>query len=208
MEELLSKIQQSFSEGLPGWDAHQKMINYKRPKATDIEKIDPTARKSAVLALIYPKQDEAHIALMLRNTYNGTHSGQVSFPGGKHEPSDKSLIDTALREAHEELNIRPDEVEVLGELSKIYIPPSRFLVSPFLGFPKHRPNFNRDPHEVAELIEAPLRLILGEADIKEKPLYLEMAKAEITVRYFDILGHTVWGATAMMLKEISEIINK
>lgn len=173
-----------------------------------MEKIDPTARKSAVLALIYPKQDEAHIALMLRNTYNGTHSGQVSFPGGKREPSDKNLVETALREAREELNIHPNDVQVIGELSKIYIPPSRFLVSPFLGFAKLRPDFRRDPHEVAQLIEAPLRLILGEAEIKEKPIYLEVAKTEIMVKYFDILGHTVWGATAMMLKEISELIQK
>ncbi|MEM9052310.1 MAG: CoA pyrophosphatase [Bacteroidota bacterium] len=206
MEELLSKIQQSFSEGLPGWNAHQKMINYRRPKATDIEKVDPTARKSAVLALIYPKHDEAHIALMLRNTYNGTHSGQVSFPGGKQESDDNSLLETALREANEELNIQPGEVEILGALTQVYIPPSRFLVSPFLGFSEQRPNFSKDPYEVAELIEAPLRLILNDAEIKEKPLYLEIAKTEITVKYFDILGHTVWGATAMMLKEISELI--
>jgi len=206
MEELIAKIQHSFSKGLPGWKAHQKMINYERPRASEIQRIDPEARKSAVLALLYPENNEPHIALMLRNTYLGTHSGQVSFPGGKREPDDKTLKETALREAQEELNIYPKDVNILGALSQVYIPPSRFLVSPFLGYSKHRPNFIRNPHEVAEIIEAPLRLILDEADIKEKSIYLEMAKGKITVKYFDILGHTVWGATAMMLKEISELI--
>ncbi|MCZ4409544.1 CoA pyrophosphatase [Cryomorphaceae bacterium 1068] len=193
---------------LPGWDAHSKMINYIRPSAIDVEKVDPEARHGAVLALIYPVDNIPHVALMLRNTYEGTHSGQVSFPGGKREQIDKDLIQTALREAHEEMNIRPEEVTVVGPLSKVYIPPSRFLVAPFVGYSQKRPNFKRDPLEVAEIIEAPLHIILEESSIKQKPIFVQVTNSELEVKYFDILGHTVWGATAMMLKELAEILTE
>jgi 8-oxo-dGTP pyrophosphatase MutT (NUDIX family) len=99
VDELILRIQKAIERPLPGWGAHRKMINYMRPKATDVEEVDPDARKGAVLALIYPINNEPHVALMLRNTYNGAHSGQVSFPGGKYEQTDKDLVQTALREA-------------------------------------------------------------------------------------------------------------
>jgi len=207
VDELILRIQEAVKLPLPGWEAHRKMINYTRPKVTDVELIDPDARQGAVLALLYPKDKEPHIALMLRNKYDGTHSGQVSFPGGKREIQDKDLVETALREAHEEMNILPDHVTVVGALSKVYIPPSRFLVSPFIGYSMERPRFKPDRIEVAEIIEAPLRLILEESSIKEKPIFVQVTNSELDVKYFDILGHTVWGATAMMLKELAEILN-
>lgn len=207
MDELISRIQEAVKRPLPGWEAHRKMINYMRPKVTDVELIDPDAKQGAVLALLYPKNKEPHVALMLRNTYDGTHSGQVSFPGGKREIQDKDLMQTALREAHEEMNILPDRVTVVGALSKVYIPPSRFLVSPFIGYSMERPRFKPDQIEVAEIIEAPLRLILEESSIKEKLIFVQVTNSELDVKYFDILGHTVWGATAMMLKELAEILN-
>lgn len=206
MNELILRIQNAVEQPLPAWDAHRKMINYMRPKATDVEKVDPDARQGAVLALLYPKNNEPHVALMLRNTYDGTHSGQVSFPGGKHEQTDKDLMQTALREAHEEMNIHPEGVTVVGPLSKVYIPPSRFLVSPFVGYSRERPDFKPDPVEVAEIIEAPLKLILAESSIKEKPIFVQITNSELEVKYFDILGHTVWGATAMILKELAEML--
>ncbi len=208
MDELILRIQKAIERPLPGWGAHRKMINYMRPRATDVEEVDPDARKGAVLALIYPINNEPHVALMLRNTYHGAHSGQVSFPGGKYEQTDKDLVQTALREAHEEMNIHPENVTVVGALSKVYIPPSRFLVSPFVGYARERPNFKPDPLEVAEIIEAPLKMILAESSIKEKPIFVQITHSELEVKYFDILGHTVWGATAMMLKELAEMLTE
>ncbi len=208
MDELILRIQGALEKPLPGWDAHRKMINYIRPSAIDVENIDPEARQGAVLALLYPIDNIPHVALMLRNTYEGTHSGQVSFPGGKREENDLDLIQTALREAHEEINVLPEEVTVVGPLSKVYIPPSRFLVAPFVGYSEKRPNFKRDPVEVAEIIEAPLQLILEESTIKQKPIFVQVTNSELEVKYFDILGHTVWGATAMMLKELAELLTE
>lgn len=182
------------------------MINYARPKAGDVESLDPEAKKGAVLALIYPKGNVPHIILMLRNAYEGAHSNQVSFPGGRLEVSDEGLLHTALREAEEEVGIDPAQVEVLGELSKIYIPPSRFLVSPFIGFSRSRPDFKPDPVEVAEIIETPLESILTEDRIKRKPIYVQVVNSELDVKYFDLEGHVVWGATAMILSEIRELL--
>jgi 8-oxo-dGTP pyrophosphatase MutT (NUDIX family) len=208
VDELILRIQKALEKPLPGWDAHRKMINYMRPNAIDVESIDPEARHGAVLALLYPKDNIPHVALMLRNTYEGTHSGQVSFPGGKRELTDEDLIQTALREAHEEMNIQPELVTIVGPLSKVYIPPSRFLVSPFIAYASKRPDFIADPLEVAEIIEAPLHLILAESSIKQKPIFVQVTNSELEVKYFDILGHTVWGATAMMLKELAEILTE
>ncbi len=191
---------------LPGWDAHKKMINYDRPNPTEAQLIHPNARKGAVLALLYPHQEKTFIALMKRNDYEGVHSGQVSLPGGKFEDDDKTLQNTALREAQEEVGINQKSVEILGTLSPVYIPPSNFLVTPFLGISNNRPEFQTDPVEVASLIEAPIDYLLRRDLLKEKPMFLQVFNTKVKVRYFDIDGHVVWGATAMILSEIKELI--
>jgi 8-oxo-dGTP pyrophosphatase MutT (NUDIX family) len=208
VDKYLETLAQALKEPLPGWEAHRKMINYVRPKATEAEQIDPEANKGAVLALIYPKERVPHIVLMLRNPYSGAHGNQVSFPGGKYEEKDQVLLQTALREAEEEVGVDPAEVSILGELSKIYIPPSRFLVSPFLGTTLRRPRFRPDPIEVAEIIESPLENILSEKRIKRKPIFVSVLNREVEVKYFDLNGHVVWGATAMILSEIRELLLK
>jgi len=208
VEEYLRILSERLKSPLPGWEAHKKMINYVRPKATDAEKIDPDAKKGAVLALIYPVNGIPHMVLMLRNSYEGVHSNQVSFPGGKLEKHDEGLLQTALREAEEEVGVISSEVNILGDLSKIYIPPSRFLVTPFIGFTETRPNFIPDPVEVAEIIETPLESILMNARIKKKPIFVRVLNSEVEVKYFDLQGHVVWGATAMILSEIRELLLK
>lgn len=206
MDEYLNKLKRELRTPLPGWSAHEKMINYARPKATDVDKIDPEARQGAVLALIYPRNEVAHMVLMLRNAYEGVHSNQVSLPGGRLEESDDGLLQTALREAEEEVGVRREEVQILGELSKIYIPPSRFIVKPFIGYTEVPPEFRPDPIEVAEIIETPLAGILDDSRIKQKKIFVRAMGAEVEVKYFDLEGHVVWGATAMILSEIRELL--
>ena len=106
------------------------------------------AKKSAVLVLFYLKEGELFLALMQRPTYDGKHSGQISFPGGKHEKSDKNSVETALREANEEVGIISNDVEVVGQLSNVYIPVSQFIVTPVVGVINYLPNFKLDNHEV------------------------------------------------------------
>lgn len=102
-------------------------------------------RKSAVLLLIYPFKDEIYFPLILRNSYDGFHSGEVGFPGGRYEQTDQDLIQTALREANEEIGLCSEDVKILGTLSEIYIGPSDFLVLPVVGYIPYRPHFMPDP---------------------------------------------------------------
>lgn len=208
MDEIIARISNAFNAPLPGWDAQKRMINYKRPRPDNIANVDPSARKGAVLALLYPKNGELYTVLMLRNVYDGTHSGQVSFPGGKQETFDKTLWNTALREANEEVGINTEQVQKIGDLTQVYIPPSRFLVSPFLAYTGKPPLFVPDAIEVQKIIEAPVSSFLDSSKILEKTLFLESMKTELEIKYYEIEGETVWGATAMMLSEIAEIIKK
>ncbi|MDC1377798.1 CoA pyrophosphatase [Flavobacteriaceae bacterium] len=157
------------------------------------------AKKAAVLLYCYPKDGMMHLSLIKRATYNGPHSGQVSLPGGKSEFNDLSLWHTALREFHEELGVVPKESIPLLNLSPIFIPPSNFLVSPFLVADSITPTFTLDAREVAEHIEIPLnRLIL----LKVKQNLLNEGSFDgVTVPSYVFEGHTIWGATAMILSE-------
>ncbi len=208
MNELLLALQVAFQKPLPGWEAQQKMLNYLRPQAHEAMRTDPEARKGAVLVLLYPKGNELHTVLTLRHPYNGTHGAQVSFPGGKPEPEDVDLWHTALREAHEEIGFVHEALQPIGMLTEVYIPPSRFLVSPFLAFVPYAPTFAADPKEVARIIETPISALLNEALIGEKKMHVQVVNATVNVKYYDIDGETVWGATAMMLSELAEIFRK
>ena len=159
------------------------------------------AQKSGVLILIYPLNKKPHIVLMKRVSYpGGIHSGQISFPGGRWEKSDRDLTETALREAEEEVGVDISSVKVLGLLSQIYIPPSNFLVQPVVGLVNYRPDFIPDSREVDQLFEVPVSWLLDPANRGKKPI---VTRSNITLQapFFDVEGHSVWGATAMMLSE-------
>lgn len=161
-------------------------------------------RLGGVLLLLYCADDELHLVLTRRPDYDGVHSGQVSFPGGRHEPPE-TLATTALRETQEEIGIRVDEVELLGELTPLFVVPSNFEVHPFVGryAGAGRPRFSPDVREVAALLEVPLRLLLDPATRVEESMELR-GGLRLRVPCFRVGQHVVWGATAMMLSEFLE----
>lgn len=162
-------------------------------------------KKAAVLVLFYPnKNGETCFLLTLRASYNGTHSAQISFPGGKFDPADKSLKNTALREAHEEVGIRTNDISIIKQMTDVYIPPSNFLVSPFLGILPYMPIFTTN-HEVAEIINVSLAEFLDDAAVSSTILSTSYAE-NLSVPCFKLNNYTVWGATAMMLSEIKELL--
>ena len=142
--------------------------------------------------------------LTQRATYKGTHSAQISFPGGKTEKSDKNLEATALREAFEEVGVSSSSVKIIRELTDVYIPPSNFLATPFLGFVKEKPNFVLN-HEVANTIEILMSDLLDDAHLTTVNLTTSYMK-NIDVPCFKIDNHIIWGATGMMLSEIKELL--
>lgn len=182
------------------------MINYPRPPSTHLEERFPNARKGAVLVLFYPVENRLHTVLTLRHSYEGAHSGQVSFPGGSMEEDDESLWHTALREAHEEIGLDISRVKRIGTLSQVYIPPSNFLVTPYVAGLQSRPAYIPDSREVARIIEAPILHLFEEDRLKEKDMYIRTMQREIAVKYFALDGETVWGATGMMLNELKHIL--
>ena len=163
--------------------------------------------KAAVMMLFYPKNNSTHLVLIVRNSYEGVHSAQIAFPGGKCEFEDENFACTALRETHEEIGIRPDKIEILKPFTELYIPPSNFMVHPFLGICKEEPVFIPQPSEVAHIIELPLTTFLNAAIVVDEKLSTSYAD-NISVPAFKIEEYIVWGATAMMLNELKEVLKE
>jgi 8-oxo-dGTP pyrophosphatase MutT (NUDIX family) len=201
---FISLLQERLKSPLPGKEAQLKMASTVRNKELNFNYDLSTAAQSSVLILFYPYTRRLNTVFILRQTYDGVHSGQVSFPGGRLEKNDISLINTALREAEEEVNIISDRVRVLGTLSELYIPPSNFLVLPVIGYADSRPDFKPDPSEVAEIIEADISFLFN--DQLQKSKVLDIKGYKIEAPYFDVKGKTIWGATAMILSELREVI--
>ncbi len=161
-------------------------------------------KKAAVLVLFYPNQrQETHFLLTLRANYNGTHSSQISFPGGKFDQKDELLRNTALRETSEEVGINQNDAMVFKEMTDVFISPSNFLVTPFLGILNYQPNFNTN-YEVEKLIEIDLDELLNDSSITNTVVTTSYAD-NLKVPCFKLNNHIVWGATAMMLSEIREL---
>jgi 8-oxo-dGTP pyrophosphatase MutT (NUDIX family) len=192
---------------LPGETAQMAMVPLTRKEALseypDLDKI----KLSAVLVLFYHDQQQVKFVLIKRATYNGIHSGQIAFPGGQYEPTDPNLKTTALREAKEEVGINPEQVQILGELTKMYIPPSHFDVYPFVGFVTEKPDFKVDNTETKEVVEVKLEDFLNPASKTVKTIHHRTGK-DVEVPCFYLNNKIVWGATAMILSELLAVIKK
>lgn len=189
---------------LPSQAAHIKMAPLERIQSLREGLLPKDPRNSAVLILFYPKGEATHFILIQRNTYAGIHSAQISFPGGKQEPGE-SFTETAIREANEEIGIAPNEIEIIMQFTKLYIPPSNFMVYPFLGISQQQPVFVPNPTEVEKIIEVPLETFLDDGIVINTPVNASY-RDNIVVPAFNIDGHVVWGATAMILSELKETI--
>ncbi|WP_338039004.1 CoA pyrophosphatase [Maribacter litopenaei] len=165
-------------------------------------------RKAAVMALFYPdSRNMTHLLCILRKTYEGIHSNQVALPGGKAEREDGSLKITALRETYEEVGVNPKDVEIVRTISEVYIPPSNFEVQPFIGLYKEPKPFKIQESEVASLLEISLTDFLEDINLTSKKLSTSYAK-EISVPAFKLNDYIIWGATAMMLSEIKDLLKQ
>ena len=205
--EFKEKLKIELLNDLPGESAHSMMMPTVRDDNLTMPTNQPSPTKSAVLILFY--QDDGHIKfpLIQRPTYNGAHSAQVSFPGGKSEKSDRNLAHTALREAEEEIGIDAGRVEVIGSLSDLFIWVSNFIVTPIIAFTDQKPEFQKDDQEVDAIIETDLYDIINPKKRKEGTI-LARGKYKIQTPYFDIDNRIVWGATAMILNELSLVMGK
>ncbi|MFV8372768.1 NUDIX hydrolase [Flavobacterium sp. LB2P6] len=207
-QEFLQYVPKLIDAKLPAYDAHVKMAPLERLESLkNINIEDEKPRIAAVMMLFYPKNETTHLVLIVRNSYKGVHSAQIAFPGGKYELEDENFAKTALRETHEEVGIHPDKIEILKPFTALYIPPSNFMVHPFLGISKEELVFVPQPSEVANIIELPLSVFLDEALVVDTNLTTSYAD-NISIPAFKIEEHIVWGTTAMMLSELKEVLKE
>ena len=182
------------------------MAHIERRLNKHLYKIPEDARIGSVLILLYERDNEIKTVLIQRTEYKGVHSKQISLPGGKQEHGE-SIQQAALREAEEEVGVNSKDITLIGELTQLYIPPSNFLVFPFIGCIDYAPSFLIQPDEVEELIEVSLDELNNPEIIHEKSLRLSSGTVVMTP-FFEIQERTVWGATAMMLSEFLQVINE
>jgi 8-oxo-dGTP pyrophosphatase MutT (NUDIX family) len=204
-ELFLKNIEVFKNTQLPGIEAQFKLAPKMRLEynAKKIEANNP--KIAAVLALFYPNQNnEVSLLLTKRANYIGTHSGQISFPGGKFEKSDLNLKETALRETFEEVGIFQEKIDIVREITEVYIPPSNFSVTPFIGILNDIPVFKLNS-EVAKIIEIPFPDLLDDTMLASISISNSYMK-ETSVPCFNFDGSVIWGATAMILSEIKELL--
>ena len=205
MDSFINAIIERMILPLPGLKAQLRMVG----RAVTLPPIVPsTARPSAVLCLLVPINGSWHILLMKRKEDKGAHSGQVSFPGGKYELTDANYRATALREANEEVGIMAEEVQIIGELTSLYIPVSNFNVYPYLAFCYSRPTYLLSNTEVSYIMELPITDLFHPSRKTITNIASPTSPQLIrNVNAYELEDNAIiWGATAMILSEIEALI--
>lgn len=198
-------IKSLLEAGLPGEKAHYPLSPSGRKEASEILKNGHSYRESAVGMILYESGHSTQAVLMQRNAYDGYHSREVCFPGGKKENFEKDLTETVFREIKEEIGVKPKALNLIGELTPVYIPISRFKVQPYILYHEDLPQFSPNKREVADLFSFPVEMLLKKDILKTTDIQIRLETLK-NVPYFEINGKVVWGATALILNEFKELI--
>lgn len=196
LEEVLSKP-------LPGKSAHREMLPNQMSSRILVQP-NKTARLSSVLLAVYPEKEDPTLLFIKRQEYEGAHSGQISFPGGKKEEHDASMWHTALRESTEEINLDTSHIKKVGKLTDLYVERSNHIVHPYVGVLPNAKNLKPDPYEVNAIIKASIPFLVN--DIQLKHFTLTRHNVDYAMPYYDLHGEVLWGATAMMVNEFITLI--
>ena len=206
MERKIEKLESLLKGELPGLAAQLKMAPQFRKEELQNYQLEGKGKKSAVLILFNPFADDLSIILTKRSAQLKHHRGQVSFPGGRVDQADKDDIATALRETHEEIGIKPEDIKVLGRLSRLIIPPTNFDVSPIVGVLTKSPSYVRSVDEVESVEEVPIVQLMDKQNIKQKLFTTSSSGNHRKAPYYDLMGMEIWGATAMIISELVEVL--
>ncbi|WP_435254765.1 NUDIX hydrolase [Tenacibaculum sp. A30] len=203
--DFINQIEKLQQKQLGGLTSQFKLAPKLRIRYSEELILSKNPKKAAVLALFYPdSNNQTRFLLTERASYNGAHSAQISFPGGKFDKTDDNLKTTALRETYEEVGVPFDAIQIIRQTSDAYIPPSNFLVAPFIGISKKTPLFIPN-EEVAEVIEVLVSDLLDDENLTFVEMETSYMK-NIEVPCFKLNDYIVWGATAMILSEIKDLL--
>jgi 8-oxo-dGTP pyrophosphatase MutT (NUDIX family) len=202
LDDITSRLRAAMAATLPGAEAQARMAPRPRPGWIP-DTVPGDAREGAGLILLYPRENEPHLVLTVRRPDLPHHPGQVSLPGGAREPGE-GRAEAALREAHEEVGVDPAAVRVLGELTRLHIPVSGFVLHPVVGRVDRRPALRPDDSEVARILEVSLRTLGSPSTLRRERRRHD--GVDYDVPFFRVDGETVWGATAMVLAEFLTIL--
>jgi len=206
LSQILDKIKQNHHQKLPGFNAQVKMSPPMRKKYEEFDLKKREAKESAVLILLYERDGDSYIVFTQRHIYNGAHSGQISLPGGKRDDSDKDLKYTALRELKEEVGVFLREENVLMPLTWLYVPPSNFVIYPYVAYLENHPQFVKEEAEVKEILEFKVKDFFNELNQKKFRYTDKKYPISLECPCYEINGHIIWGATAMILSEFLTIL--
>jgi 8-oxo-dGTP pyrophosphatase MutT (NUDIX family) len=204
--QLVDNLRLRLKEALPGARAHEPLRAV--PSGTLLPKFEHKVppKPGSVLILLYPESNSILFPLIKRPDYLGAHSGQISLPGGKAEYGE-NVIETALREAQEEIGVEVKNIEVLGMLTEFFVIPSNFMVTPVIGVSPGKPDLMPDVTEVARILHGDVLELLPDEAIKTADI-MAAGRYRMTAPHFEIEGEIVWGATAMMLNEFRWILKE
>jgi 8-oxo-dGTP pyrophosphatase MutT (NUDIX family) len=200
---LLHLLEKKLMGDKPGLNAQLKMTPRPRPGHLRYDEVEGSCTRAGVLVLLYPWNDSLFLVLTRRTEQMRHHQAQISFPGGRQE-SGEDLVQTALRETKEELGIQPDFPRLIGTLTPLYIPPSKTCIHPVVATLAQRPEFVRSPKEVEEVIEMPLAHLRDPINVHEEIWTLR--GIPVRVPFYLFKGNKIWGATAMVLAELLELL--
>jgi 8-oxo-dGTP pyrophosphatase MutT (NUDIX family) len=204
----IAAIQKITSVELPGEKAHADLMPVNRPFSSQVRKNADDYRQSAVAIVLYESEGELMSLLIQRPSYDGAHSQQIAFPGGKRDPEDPSIEFTARRECMEEVAIPINQLQLLGRLTDVYIPVSKFIVAPHIYAVETLPQLIPDAREVAEIIPFKTSRLLDIDGIQHMDMSFGNGFKQKGVPYFDIEKRVVWGATGMILSEFRSILRE
>ena len=205
-QNLIDDLLRKFESELPGERAHFEMAPINRPLSSFALKNAISPRESAVSVILYPKDDTINSILIQRPVYDGTHSGQIAFPGGKKEETDIHLEYTARRESFEEIGLPVESGLLIKEMTKVFIPVSNFIVYPFVFYVDFLPELNASEREVEQVIHYKIDHLLNDENQSKMDILLPNNIIQKNIPCFEIENKKIWGATALILNELKMIL--